>query len=128
MTVCRQRDPKGILFGTDSICGPSPSAEERARLRSIFDSTIRGKKFFICSGGEDKLVPYRMSAPFMDFFEGAVDKENGWYKEGEVEVWNRLYEGVGHTFSDGMARDAVAFLVEVLERGPKGGWKERSRI
>lgn len=117
---CRQFDPKGILFGAGDVI-ESPSPEEQARLRPVLDRHVRGKKFLLCTGGDDKLVPWRCSEGFTRFFEGAAV---GWYKDAGLSVDNRVYPGVGHECSDQMVVDAVQFVCEVVngaEAGPGTG-------
>lgn len=77
-------------------------------------------------------MPYKMSQPFMDFLENAVgvcgesdEKKTGWHTGGSddgcssgIQVHNRVYDEVGHTFSDGMMRDSIEFLMQVIEKGP----------
>jgi len=110
MSAARKGDPKGILFGTDEI-QVHPSVAEQHRLRGILDAKIRGKKILVCSGAEDKLVPYRCSEPFMLFLKSAV---NSWYRDGNVYVEDNVYAGVGHEYSDGMAADASRFICDIL--------------
>jgi hypothetical protein len=110
-------DPRGLLFGTSPI-PLTPSGPEQTRLRQIFDAKIEGKSLLVCSGGADKLVPYHASQPFMDFLKNAVRK-GGWYEEG-LSVDDRVYEGVGHAMSDGMVKDSIIFLGDLLEGKVKG--------
>lgn len=113
--LCRRVDPKGLLFGTGSI-SESPDEKEREELGAILDSKVKGKKFLLCSGADDRLVPYRASKGFNEFF---VDAVQGWYKGGNVAVENKVYEGVGHEFSIEMVRDALWFFVKALEEKSK---------
>jgi hypothetical protein len=108
ITSIQKSDPKGLLFGTSEI----PSSPSQLYLKSILDSKIKGKKILVCSGGDDKLVPYHCSEPFLKFLKNAVGK-GGWY-EGEVYVEDNVYEGVGHAFSEGMVRDTVRFVGDTL--------------
>lgn len=109
---CGKFDPRGIVFGCGTGKLPevgAMSAEERERVRAVLDRTVKGKRFLMCSGAADKLVPWRCSEAFTRFF---VDAAEGWYKDGGLRVDNRLYEGVGHECSDGMVVDAVKFVCE----------------
>ena len=106
----RKWDPKGLLFGLKDI-EVDPSPEEQARLRKILDSKVKGKSVLVCSGGDDKLVPYHCSAPFMRFLKKAV---KGWYNEGNLYVEDNVYDGIGHAYSDGMAQDADRLLGDLL--------------
>lgn len=111
---CLRYDPKGILFGTDPVRDPE-NEEEKQRLRGLLDARIRGKKVLVCSGGDDKLVPYAMSEAFVGFMERATGT---WYADRGVTVVNKVYEGVGHVFSPGMVEDATAFLLEEIASAP----------
>lgn len=106
----QKRDPRGLLFGLRDI-EVDPSPEEQARLRKILDSKVKGKSVLVCSGGVDKLVPYHCSAPFMDFLKTAT---KGWYNDGNVYVEDKVYDGIGHAYSDSMAQDADRFLRDLL--------------
>jgi hypothetical protein len=111
ITSIQKSDPKGLLFSTSEIPS-SPSHSSHTHLKSILDTKIKGKKILVCSGGDDKLVPYHCSEPFLKFLKNAVGK-GGWY-EGEVYVEDNVYEGVGHAFSEGMVRDTVRFVGDTL--------------
>lgn len=106
-----KRDPKGLLFGLDPIT-PAPPASEQDRLRKILDAKLKGKALLVCSGGSDRMVPYHCSAPFMEFLKNAAA---GWYADGDVYVEDNVYDGIGHQYSDGMRKDAVRFLGDILE-------------
>jgi hypothetical protein len=122
---CLRHDPKALLFGTDAV-EKSPSAERITVFKRILDGRVKGKRFMVCSGGDDKLVPYVHSKPFLDFLEEA---NKTWYQEGHVYLENKLYGGVGHTFSVGMVKDALRFLIEALATHTDGGSDEnRPRI
>ncbi|KAF5127040.1 hypothetical protein E5D57_007967 [Metarhizium anisopliae] len=119
LAMCRGNDPKAIVFGAEAPVPSVPLSEgERARLREIFDARIRGKKLLACSGGDDELVPYASSRPFLRVLKDAAE---GWYRDGEVVVEDRVYAGVGHRFNADMVTDAVAFLVRAVEDGPRTG-------
>jgi hypothetical protein len=110
ITSVQKSDPRGQFFGTSEI-NPNPSVTEQARLRGLFDSKIKGKKVLVCSGGDDKLVPYHCSEPFMNFLKNAT---NGWYKDGNVYVEDNVYPEVGHAYSEGMIKDTMRFVSDVL--------------
>lgn len=118
-------DPKGLLFGLMDV-NSEPPPNEQARLRAILDSKIKGKSLLVCSGGVDKLVPYRCSAPFMDFLKMA---SKGWYLDGDVFVEDNIYEGIGHAYSDCMSTDVRRFLGDMMEgKYSRRGREESSRI
>lgn len=119
INACKKYDPKGILFGTGSISSPPISAADQERLRPILDSRIAGKRFQVISGGADKLVPYRTSEPFLNFFKESVAT---WYEDGGCYVEDNVYPGLGHTFIGRMRSDAVRFVLDsvVLADSGKG--------
>ncbi|KAB8295309.1 hypothetical protein EYC80_007212 [Monilinia laxa] len=103
----RKWDPKGILFGSTEI----DLAPNQALYKPLLDQKLKGKRILVCSGADDKLVPYRCSEPFTRFLKNAAA---GWYQEGELYVEDNVYPGVGHAFSDGMLDDTVRFVNETL--------------
>lgn len=107
-----KRDPKGILFPNTEIT-TSPTPEQQTQLRKSLDKTIKGKKLLALFGKDDKLVPYHCSKPFLDFLKSATGS-GGWYADGDVYVEDIVYEGIGHAYSEGMARDAQSFICDVL--------------
>ncbi|KAI9048596.1 hypothetical protein LZ554_007429 [Drepanopeziza brunnea f. sp. 'monogermtubi'] len=119
ITSVSKSDPRGLLFGTAPIPTPSPapSPAEQARLGPLLDARIRNKKILVCSGAADKLVPYHCSQPLLDFLKAATEPDAGWYRDGGVSLDDRVYEGVGHAYSEDMARDVVRFVSEFLASG-----------
>lgn len=108
-----QFDPKAIVFGTADV--PVPSDDDSTR--NILDAHVRGKRFLLCTGGDDKLVPWRCSEPFTRWFMNAAET---WYKDSGLRVDNRIYAGKGHECSDEMVLDAVRFLVAEVKGAGTG--------
>lgn len=117
VSQCASSDPRGILFGAQPVPETTPSDDEARRLRAVLDRHVRGKRLLLCTGGEDKLVPWRCSEPFTRFF---VDAAEGWYKDAGLRVDNRIYAGKGHECSDEMVMDAVRFVCEVVNGAGTG--------
>jgi len=115
-------DPKGSLFGLSDV-NLSPSKSEQNHLRELLDSKIQGKKILVCSGGDDKVVPYRCAEQFLQFLKNAT---RGWYSAGNVSVEDILYPGVGHECTDSMVKDTTRFIRDVL--GAVGEAKLPSKI
>ena len=84
---------------------------EQGRLRPLLDSRIRGKKFQVLSGGQDKIVPYAAAKPFLDFFKDAAAI---WYQDGDVYVEDNVYPEAGHEFTPQMMKDAVRFILDTV--------------
>lgn len=116
VTACAKHDPKAILFGDAPLPTPPLPQGDRARLAKVLGARglVGGKKLLLCSGADDKLVPYANGAPFVRLLEDV----------GGVNVEDKLYQGVGHSFSSAMVEDAVRFLVDAVQNGPR----ERARI
>ena len=116
ITACLNHDPKGILFGMSPIPPAPLSSTEQERIRPLLDQSIKGKKILCQFGKVDKLVPYANATAFLEVMEDATKT---WYKDGGVRLEHVVYEDVGHAFSAEMVEDAVKFLVEVVEEGPR---------
>lgn len=72
------------------------------------------------SGGVDQLVPYACSKPLLDFLKVIAGK-NGWFEDGEsLIIDDRVYDGVGHRFTDEMMNDAVKWISESVARSNRG--------
>lgn len=117
INACKKYDPKGILFGTKDIINPIPP-EDQERIRPLLDSRVARKRFQVLSGGVDKLVPYKASAPFLTLLKHAAAT---WYKDGGIYVEDNIYQSAGHMFSDDMRSDAVRFVLDsvALQDGGK---------
>lgn len=115
LTTAAQHDPKSMLFQNSALPSLPLTHKERTRLRQILDSRgcLKDKKLLLCSGGEDPLVPWGNSEPFVQ-----VLRDVG------VDVDGRVYDGVGHKFSKDMVQDTVKWLVGVVGDGPR----EKARI
>ncbi|EPE28589.1 alpha/beta-Hydrolase [Glarea lozoyensis ATCC 20868] len=119
ITAATLYDPKAILFGTNPIPPSTPSSlipyqgASSPHIRQLLTSKIAQKRILVCSGGDDKLVPYRCSEPFLSFLKAATGK-GGWWEEGGVYLEDNIYAGVGHAFSEGMVKDVLRFVCETL--------------
>ncbi|KAL2171000.1 hypothetical protein VTG60DRAFT_4015 [Thermothelomyces hinnuleus] len=112
--ACKKFDPKAIFFGTDPVPDiTEASSKYHGTALQIMRERVRGKSFLLCSGGEDKLVPYRCSKPFVDWFSQAG---RSWFREEDLSlsVSDKVYPGIGHEFSSDMIRDSVQFVVDTV--------------
>ncbi|ESZ96499.1 hypothetical protein SBOR_3121 [Sclerotinia borealis F-4128] len=124
MSSLKKWDPKGIIFGTSEI-EDTPTLAMQELYTPILDQKIKGKRILVCSGANDRLVPYHCSKPFMQFLKNAT---SGWYKGGNVYVEDNVYPGVGHAFSDGMVKDTIRFVNDTLVAKSGGGVSDLSKI
>lgn len=109
--ACKKFDPKAIFFGSSAVPDvKSPGASDEAS-RQILRDRLRGKRFLLCSGGDDKLVPYQCSEPFLRWFKQAT---GSWFKDENVSVDDRIYPGIGHSFSADMVTDSVRFILDAV--------------
>ncbi|POS85778.1 hypothetical protein EPUL_001893, partial [Erysiphe pulchra] len=69
-SVVQKRDPRGIFFGAREV-NVNPSEVEQKSFRTLLEKKLKNKQILVCSGGDDKLVPYRCSEPFLKFLENA---------------------------------------------------------
>lgn len=114
--ACKKFDPKAIFFGSSAVPDTKASGTSEEVARQILRDRLRGKKFLLCSGGDDKLVPYRCSEPFTRWFKQAT---GSWFKDENVSVDDRIYPGIGHSFSADMVTDSVQFILDaVASAGP----------
>jgi predicted esterase len=111
VNLCCLHDPKGILYGTAPLPSSLPlTAQERERLRSLLDERgLRDKKILLLSGADDPLVPYAHTRPLVKVLEDV----------GGVPLEDKVYDGVKHWFTADMVQDAVRFLVQAVEAGPR---------
>jgi pimeloyl-ACP methyl ester carboxylesterase len=117
--ACKKFDPKAIFFGNSPVPDARPSGATNEAARGILRDRLRGKKFLLCSGGDDKLVPYqRCSEPFIQWFKQAA---GSWFKEENVSVDDRVYPGIGHAFSADMITDSVKFVMDAVMSADQGG-------
>ncbi|KAF8852165.1 hypothetical protein BDZ45DRAFT_123835 [Acephala macrosclerotiorum] len=115
ISSCEKGDPKGMLFSTSDI-NVNPSRQEQERLKGLLDAKLKGKRVLVCSGGDDKLVPYHCSELFLAFLKQAT---SGWYKDGGVYVEDNVYTGVEHAYSESMAKDTTRFVSDLLASSHK---------
>lgn len=107
VTAAKRWDPKARLFGTEPI--PSDASTASEQQKSILDSTIRGKRVQLLSGGQDKLVPYAAGKAFIDWYKDFTEK---WWGSKEVVFEDNVYPMAGHEFTEEMKKDALRFVLE----------------
>ncbi|KAI6264737.1 hypothetical protein MCOR28_000276 [Pyricularia oryzae] len=123
--ACEKYDPKGLVFGPRKTPSWPLPAEQALEAKGILESRLRGKRLLNCSGGDDKLVPYYCSKPFVEFMKAAQQE----WSELDVVFDDRVYAGAGHEFSPGMITDAVQFLVESTRtEGPRQSGKSGETV
>lgn len=109
VATCLKFDPKGILVGTGSIPASLDGSEDA--IKKVLDERLVGKRLLLCSGADDRLVPYAKSEKFVRLLE---DANKTWYGGSGFVLESKVYDGVGHSFSVAMVKDALRFIVEAL--------------
>ena len=115
-------DPAGLLMGemaeTSDNLAKAPSDRERKRLMPLMRDHLAGKRILNQAGGQDKLVPYTCSAPFLQWLKQAISPQ-GWFAGYNVQLVDKVYEGVGHAFNPEMIADATKFITDLLDVSAK---------
>jgi len=121
VTAVRQYDPAGLIWGSlaerrrgqehlyDDI-----SADERAVLLPLMSRTLGNKRILNLSGGSDKLVPYAMGKPFLDWLKKANEK-GGFFEGSGLHFEDIIIPGAGHEVPPAMVEHMERFIVETLE-------------
>lgn len=125
--ACKKFDPKAIFFGSAAVPDVKSSGPNEETAKRVLRDRLRGKRFLLCSGGDDKLVPYRCAEPFVQWFKQAT---GSWYKDESVSVDDRVYPGIGHSFSADMVTDSVQFILDAVASAgnePSGAATDESR-
>ena len=131
--VVEKYDPAGMLSGEvvkargDDFFNRDPTDEEKARLRSLMEKMLRGKRILNMAGGEDRLVPYKCSEPFLRWLKNAIARD-GFFADGDVVLKDVVFEGVGHEMSPPMVEEAHRFVVETLEQSATESIERYSKI
>ncbi|KAK3326481.1 hypothetical protein B0H66DRAFT_600601 [Apodospora peruviana] len=109
--ACLKFDPKGIFFGTSDVPddATSSSPTDQAKQKQILHDRLHEKKFLLCSGADDRLVPYSCGEPFLRWFKEATGSQ---FKVERISVTDKVYPSIGHEFSAEMVDDAVSFIID----------------
>ena len=141
----RRYDPAGLLLGTLHSSSPSGQAhlhydltqEQRDALLPLMVRTLGNKRIMNLSGGADKLVPYVMGKPFLDWLKASVASEKsgiapaGFFAGSGLVLEDVVVEGAGHEVPPEMVERMERFLLETLEDvqvASKAGGRRDSRI
>ncbi|MCJ1266188.1 hypothetical protein MMC22_006071 [Lobaria immixta] len=113
-------DPVGLFMGqfstrTDENYTHPLSDREKRRLILTMNNLLRGKRILNLAGGADKLVPYKLTVPFIRWLQDAV-APGGLSGDGGTVVEDIVFDGVGHEMSPGMVKEVVRFVVESLDK------------
>ena len=130
LEAVRQRDPAGIFLG--ELDDPSahtrePTEGEKARLRPILREKLAGKKLLVLSGGRDRLVPYSMSSPLLEWLKTALDKNGGWFNNCGTDLIDIVDPEARHEFSTLMRSETERWLCDVMT-GKTNGKRRNSKI
>lgn len=116
----RRYDPAGLFWsrlrsprsGQEHL--QEVTQEDKVGLVPLMARTLGNKRILNMSGGADKMVPYRMGEPFLEWLKKAIGK-GGWYENGGVVLEDMVFEGVGHEVPAAMVTELLRFVGESLE-------------
>lgn len=120
----RRYDPAGLFWSR--LKSPAASArkgqehlhevsqEDKVGLVPLMARTLGNKRILNMSGEKDKMVPYKMGEPFLDWLKRAIRK-GGWFEDGGVVLEDIVFEGVGHEVPYEMVTELVRFMGNSLE-------------
>lgn len=127
-------DPAGRIFGKLLEISPDRSsrpeekmfsdltAKEIDALRPIIEQAFYGKRIINLSGGADKLVPYAMGKPFLDWLKG-VTGPGGPYEDSGLVFEDIIIDGAEHEVPPSMVEHMQRFLIETLKGSEQKGSK-----
>lgn len=88
--------------------------EEKERLMPLMVRCFGNKRILTLSGGDDKLVSYNHSKPFLVWLKKAIGK-GGWFEGAGLYLEDIVYPGVGHDVPPAMVTAMVKFVVDTLD-------------
>lgn len=119
-------DPAGRIFGKLFEISPDRLSRKEENkysdltpneievLRPIIQNSFYGKRILNLSGGADKLVPYAMGRPFLDWLKGVI-RPGGAYGDSGLVLEDFIIDGAQHEVPPSMVNHMQRFLVETLE-------------
>lgn len=114
-------DPAGLLLGEvtsargDDIFSRNPTELEKKRLMPLMKSSLQGKRILNMAGGNDRLVPYSCSEPFISWLKNGT-APGGWFADGNFVLEDIVFDGVGHEMSSGMVNEVHRFVLDKLDQ------------
>lgn len=127
-----RNDPVGRIFGKLLETSPDRSSrstndrfkdltpQEIEDIRPIIKSSFYGKRILNLSGGADKLVPYEMGRPFLEWLKSAT-RSGGAFEDSGLVFEDIVIEGAQHEVPPSMVEHMQRFLVESLKGKEMGG-------
>ncbi|KAH8688866.1 hypothetical protein BGW36DRAFT_309726 [Talaromyces proteolyticus] len=119
LDVVEKNDPAGFLLSqTEHYIKngpvkvgklPDPTPQDKERLLPLLNRHLKGKRILNLSGLADKLVPYRLSEPFLSWLKKAI-APGGWFGDGGVHLEDVGFEGVAHNFTPAMMEEVLRFV------------------
>lgn len=111
------QDPVSMIFagahGPDNEGRLEPFHDHviEEQINQRLQATIQGKRFLNISGGDDKLVPYRCSLPFVQWLSRVAARQDPVY-HCNFHFEDKIFSGVGHSLSRPMAEAVDRFVVD----------------
>lgn len=121
LEVVRKRDPAAFLTG--GIPDSLPRDEYNLQSIETINRYLGGKRILCMSGATDKLVPYRLTEPFMTWLKNhaatgsaVVGMGDGPIKKADLWVEDSVYQDAAHDFTEAMMEEALEFMHQSVLR------------
>ncbi|RMI97187.1 hypothetical protein CDV36_016249 [Fusarium kuroshium] len=113
-TVLRDVDAAQRIMG--SAYGTSrrevSEAEAQQLRKCIMSERPRGKRLLVVSGGADRMAPYKLTSPVMEFLQRAVGENSSQRHDGGLVMKTVVVPNVQHELMMEMVYEAVNFVLE----------------
>ena len=116
----RRNDPAGVVWGGltrkqgQEHLYEGLTEGEKEVLMPVMARCFGNKRLMCLSGGNDKLVPYKMGEPFMEWLKKASGK-GGVFEGGGLHLEDIVLQGVGHVVPPAMVEHMIRFVIRALD-------------
>ncbi|KAJ3546052.1 hypothetical protein NM208_g2203 [Fusarium decemcellulare] len=87
-------------------------AEDQQMRKSVMPERLRGKRLLVVSGGADKMAPYKLTSPVMEFLQHTMGENSNRRHDGGLVMKSVVIPNVQHELTMEMVHEAVSFALE----------------
>ena len=113
-------DPAGVVWGKldgrrkgQEHFYDGLSDDEKSVLLPLMTRTLGNKRLLNLSGGKDKLVPYKMGEPFLEWLKRSTSK-GGFFEGGGLVLKDVVLPECGHECPPEMVQTMIPFINETV--------------
>lgn len=113
-------DPAGVVWGKlegrrkgQEHLYDGLSDDEKSVLLPLMTRTLGNKRLLNLSGGKDKLVPYKMGEPFLEWLKRSTSK-GGFFEGGGLVLKDVVLPECGHECPPEMVQKMIPFINETV--------------